>query len=60
MTIRVDFTQHSCVAVCTCGWRALAGDRTGAWRLSRDHERRAHPGERQAEYALTAHIRSMI
>lgn len=60
MSIRVDFTQHSCVAVCTCGWRALAGDRTEAWRLSRAHEQRAHPGERQAHRALADTIRAQL
>jgi hypothetical protein len=61
VSIRVDFTQHSCVAVCSlCGWRGLAGDRTGAWRLSRAHELRAHPGETQAARALDTHIRSTL
>lgn len=60
MTIRIDFTQHSCVAVCLCGWRALAGDRTEAWRLARAHEQRAHPGESQAARALDSHVRTIL
>jgi hypothetical protein len=61
VTIRIDFTQHSCVAVCSlCGWRGLAGDRTEAWRQSRSHELRAHPGETQAARALDMHVRSNL
>ena len=61
MSIRLDFTQHSCVAVCSlCGWRGLAGDRTEGWRLARGHERRAHPGETQAARALDTHMRAML
>lgn len=52
MSIRVDFTQHSCVAVCAaCGWRTLAGDRAEAWRRARTHEQQMHPGSRQATKA---------
>lgn len=46
--IRLDFTQYSVVAVCSCGWRAGALDRPDAWRLAAVHERRAHPESMQA------------
>ena len=57
--IRVDFTQFSCVAVCHCGWRGLAGDRAEAWRLARSHEQRAHPESRQATKAHHAATRDL-
>lgn len=59
MSIRVDFTQHSSVAVCSaCGWRDVATTRTDAWRLARAHEQRAHPGASQAARALDTLVRA--
>lgn len=49
--IRMDFTQVTVVAVCSCGWRTLAFDRPAAWRAARAHEQRAHPEDRQATKA---------
>lgn len=53
--IRLDFTRHSVVAVCSlCGWRAGALDRPEGWRLGAAHERRAHPELTQAAKASSS------
>lgn len=51
--IRLDFTQFSVVAVCSCGWRTLALTRPEAWTLAAAHEQRAHEGSHQARKALS-------
>jgi hypothetical protein len=53
MHVRYDRTGFSIVIVCDCGYQDVGVDKTAAWSLAADHERRAHPGDftiRQAEY----------
>lgn len=53
MTVKLDYTACSVVAVCSCGWRALADTRTGAWSLAAAHEKQVHPGTLQAQHSLS-------
>lgn len=52
MAIKLDYTACSVVAVCSCGWRALADSRAGAWTLAAAHEKQVHPDTKQAQYSL--------
>lgn len=52
MSVKLDYTACSVVAVCSCGWRALADTRTGAWSLAAAHEKQVHPGTLQAQNTL--------
>ena len=52
MAINLDVTRCSVVAVCSCGWRALADSRAGAWALAAAHEKQVHPGTTQAQNTL--------
>lgn len=57
--IRLDHTHHSTIAVCSCGWRALADTKRGAWALAAQHERAVHSTSTQAQDAYrTAKRRS--
>ncbi|MGW9159610.1 hypothetical protein [Microbacterium sp. NPDC055665] len=53
--IRLDCTQISVVIVCeTCGvWHAFAFSKLEGWERAAAHEKRAHPGETQAQDALS-------
>lgn len=53
--IRLDFTQESVVIVCdTCRvWYGFAFTKLEAWERAAAHEQRSHPGEKQAQNALT-------
>lgn len=55
--IRLDCTQVSVVIVCeTCGiWHAFAFTKVEAWERAAAHEKRAHPGDTQAQNALAKH-----
>ncbi|MCK8465864.1 hypothetical protein M0722_01535 [Microbacterium sp. KSW4-16] len=59
--IRLDCTTISIVIVCeTCGvWHAFAFDKLDAWTRAADHEKRAHPGDTQAQDALSELKRKM-
>lgn len=50
--IRLDYTHHSTVAVCSCGWRTLADTKRAAWSLAAAHEKAVHAGQTQAQAAL--------
>jgi hypothetical protein len=57
MHVRYDRTGFSIVIVCDCGYQDVGTDKTAAWSLAADHERRAHPSDftiRQAEYMRNA------
>jgi len=60
MTVRIDFTQNSSVAVCSCGWRTITTTRPDAWKLAATHEQRVHPGTQQAAKAAYASTRSTL
>lgn len=54
MTMKVDATGISAVVTCTlCPyWFGFGFDRDHGWRVARDHEQRAHPGQVQAALAI--------
>lgn len=41
----VDNSPSSSLAVCTCGWRQLAGSAPTAWAAARNHALNSHRGE---------------
>ncbi|MCI6557776.1 hypothetical protein [Schaalia hyovaginalis] len=46
--IRLDASDRSVLAVCTCGWRDLALNRSAAMKKALEHETNVHPEGRQA------------
>lgn len=45
MAIKIDFTRHSVVALCTeCGWRTVRATREAGHRAGADHCRDMHAG----------------
>lgn len=42
---RVDVSDCSALAICTCGWRSLASSKAHAWRIAHTHGLDQHPGE---------------
>lgn len=54
MSIKLDFTQHSIVVVCSdCPtWRALRFTRAEAWTAAANHELTLHPERLQARESL--------
>ena len=56
MRVRVDVGGGSFMPMCWCGWRGLPALEHGqALRDARHHELRAHPGHKDALYALRRH-----
>lgn len=53
--IWLDRSPETVVIVCTCGWRTITTTRAGAHRIAAAHERRAHPGRRQARKRAWEH-----
>lgn len=52
MGIRYDRSRFAVVVVCSdCGWQDLGVTQQAAWSLAADHERRAHPDQRQVRKA---------
>ena len=41
----IDVSTTTVLALCSCGWRALAGDNVRAWSMNLEHARHAHPGQ---------------
>lgn len=56
--VRLDHTHHSTIAVCSCGWRALADTKRGAWALAAQHERAVHSSTQAQDAYRTAKSRS--
>ena len=54
-TQRVDATEYTAVAVCTCGWRDIAATRIEAREMIHTHVLACHPGG--AAPALSALIK---
>ena len=56
--IRLDCTRVSVVIVCeTCGiWYGFAFTKLEAWERAAAHEKRAHPGDKQAQDALAKYL----
>lgn len=48
MRTKVDNSSSSALAICACGARFLAVNRTAALRRAAQHEETAHPGDRNA------------
>ena len=55
--IRLDASDRTVLAVCTCGWRDLALTRAAAMKKALEHERNVHPGGYQAADLLRAATR---
>ena len=57
MRITVDASACTYLPMCECGWRGLpAASHERALSQSCEHERRAHPGDKNARRALNAYL----